>query len=557
MANIFNSIPVSIPKKNRFHLNHLLKTTCEAGYVVPVLVQDVLPNDSFKLSLSSLVRLAPMLAPAMAEIDVRFYAYFVPNRLIWSQWETFITGSRDGLKVADSDLPQKPRFVFSGDNLNSAIDGTILGTLDNQTFLGHKSLADYLGFQTFNKGKTFSNGTYALDAMPFLAYQRIWYDWFRDENLQTDADFTKLVYPLSGDINWASTDQNRVAIYNSMILRRQAWRKDYFTSALPWSQKGDDVLIPGSSGNLVSNGDIPPFVAKNPASVSGTLSFTNKGGASPNNLIGLTGTQQGTTNPLDVYLNPAALSLDSASEGTIRELRRAFAAQKFLERRAIGGTRYQEQNLAFFGIRGSDSRLQRSEFLGGYKTPIIISQLLQTSESTQNSPLGTPAGNGVSAGGKYLFKRTFEEYGFIVVLMSIMPKPDYMSGIPKMYLKRDPYDYYWPQFARIGEQPIEYQELFFDPTNSAKNEGTFGYTPRYAEYRFRQNRVSGDFKDSLLFWTLAREFTSAPNLNYSFIECNPSNRIFSVEDTDYSHYWIELSFNLTALRPIPKYAESL
>ena len=233
-----------------------------------------------------------------------------------------------------------------------------------------------------------------------------------------------------------------------------------------------------------------------------------------------------------------------------------MAAQRFLERRAVGGTRYIEQIRAFFGVKSSDARLQRSQFLGGCKNPVVISQVLQTSETTQSSPLGQPAGNAVSAGGKYIFDHTFEEYGYVVGLISVVPKADYIQGIPKMYLRRDVYDFYFPQFAKIGEQPIENQELYFDPT-SVDNDKTFGYTPRYAEYRFRNNRVCGDFRDSLKFWTLARDFDRIQNLNSQFITCDPSTRIFAYENSDFHHLWCEIGLNVKSLRPLPKYGEQL
>lgn len=350
--------------------------------------------------------------------------------------------------------------------------------------------------------------------------------------------------------------------------------KDYFTSALPFAQKGDDVLIPGSSSDVsfrsgflptaqystthgAFSGDSVP-VNSSPVSIKQMARSSNSGnlnvGPTENMLF---------ANSQVFNIDPKSLNDflvgGQASEGTIRELRRAFAAQKFFERRAVGGTRYIEQNYAFFGVRSSDGRLQRSEYLGGSKNPVVISQVLQTSEGTSSSPLGTPAGNAVSAGGKFIFDKSFEEYGWIIGLMSVMPKPDYIQGIPKMFLRRDIYDYYWPQFAKIGEQPIENQELYFSPT-SKNNDGTFGYTPRYAEYRFRNNRVCGDFKDSLKFWTLARDFDSPQALNHSFVECNPSDRIFAVSDSasaDYNHLWCEIGLNVKSLRPLPKYGESM
>lgn len=563
--NLFNSIPLLKPRKNAFKLSHNVKLTCEMGQLVPIFVQDVLPSDRFKLSVSNIVRFAPLLAPIMSEVDVFFHFFFVPNRIIWSEWETFMTGSKNGRKLEDNQVPVPPRIVFEGKILDSALKNGQNWANDGHAPLTHGSLADYLGFQTFKSGVTFNNGLYPLDELPFRAYYKIWSDWYRDENLIDDV----LPDYIDNSGDRLITNGNITDVENLMQLRRRCWKKDYFTSALPFAQKGDDVLIPGgisvdpssqlfihgTGGLSLSSGSVPTnqyldVTARFNDPKSGDLYVDNGNGkalASYQSLSLLSGSQ----------FNEFANS--GASEGTIRELRRAFAAQKFFERRAVGGTRYIEQNYAFFGVRSSDGRLQRSEYLGGSKNPVVISQVLQTSEGTASSPLGTPAGNAVSAGGKYIFDRSFEEYGWIIGLMSIMPKPDYIQGIPKMFLRRDIYDYYWPQFAKIGEQPIENQELYFSPTSN-NNDGTFGYTPRYSEYRFRNNRVCGDFKDTLKFWTLARDFDSPQALNHSFVECNPSDRIFAVSDaasSGYNHLWCEIGLNVKSLRPLPKYGESM
>lgn len=571
MANIFNTVPLVMPKKNRFNMSHYVKTTFEMGQLIPFYVQDILPNDTLKVSVQNLIRFAPLLAPIMSEVDVFVHFFFVPNRLIWSNWEDFITGSHNGKKLSDEDVPAKPRFVYSGTQLNSAINSG-----DLPTILGHKSLADYLGFQTFDPQTTFNNGIYPLDAIPFRAYQKIWSDYYRDENLQDDIfdpDFNPLG-DFSGDLD--VTSSNATAVRTWLTIRQRAWKKDYFTSALPWAQKGDDVLIPGQ----IEFGDYPvrSTTTGDVSLKSSDYAFTHDGYLpSTENLKYVSGGSNtggiAGVNPsgADIYLKPSGgvnvselanylrvnLSDASADAGTIRELRRAYAAQKFLERRAVGGTRYVEQNLAFFGIKSSDARMQRAEFLGGMKNPLVISQVLQTSETTQNSPLGQPAGNAVSGAGKYIFKKTFEEYGFVIGIVSVMPKSDYMTGIPRMYLKRDVYDYYFPQFAHIGEQAIENQELYYDPVGGNNNTNTFGYTPRYAEYRFRNNRVSGDFKDTLKFWTLGRDFSITPTLSEQFITAQPSDRIYAVQDSDFSHLWAEFHVNALMLRPIPKYAESL
>lgn len=314
------------------------------------------------------------------------------------------------------------------------------------------------------------------------------------------------------------------------------------------------LFIQGTGGLSLSSGSVPTnqyldVTARFNDPKSGDLYVDNgngKVGATYQSLSLLSGSQ----------FNEFANS--GASEGTIRELRRAFAAQKFLERRAIGGTRYNEMIRSFFGVVTSDARIQRAEFLGGMKQPVVISQILQTSESTETSPLGQPAGNAVSAGGKYVFDRTFEEYGFVIGIMSVMPRAEYMNGIPRKYQRKDVYDYYWPQFARIGEQPIYNSELYFDPAaQESVNSATFGYTPRYAEYRFCNNRIHGDFKDTLSFWHLGRSFDSTPSLNGSFISCRPSTRIYAYEGQEYNHLWCDIHFNIKSLRPLPKYGESI
>ena len=565
--NLFNSIPLLKPKRNAFNLSHSVKLTMEMGQLVPFYVQDVLPSDRLRVSATNLIKFAPLIAPILSEVDVYLHFFFVPTRLIWDSWEDFITGSHKGKKLPEDSMPQMPRWIFIRNFVNQAITNPLEG---EPSPLQHGSLADYLGFQTFKKGTSFDhvNTHYYVDQLPFRAYRKIYNDWYRDENLQEDRD--EDWFSESGDIS--VNDSNFQDVSLQMRLENRAWRKDYFTSALPFAQKGDDVLIPGSSSSGVSfmSGQLPTAqystaqgafsgssipVDASPVSIKKMPRSSNSG-----NLV--VGSSEDSLFPNTNIFNIDPKSLNDylvggqASEGTIRELRRALAAQRFLERRAVGGTRYIEQIRAFFGVKSSDARLQRSQFLGGCKNPVVISQVLQTSETTQSSPLGQPAGNAVSAGGKYIFDHTFEEYGYVVGLISVVPKADYIQGIPKMYLRRDVYDFYFPQFAKIGEQPIENQELYFDPT-SVDNDKTFGYTPRYAEYRFRNNRVCGDFRDSLKFWTLARDFDRIQNLNSQFITCDPSTRIFAYENSDFHHLWCEIGLNVKSLRPLPKYGEQL
>lgn len=586
--NQFNSVPMSVPKRHKHNLSHSVKTTLNQGELIPILMQDVIPNDRFKLSLQSLIRLAPMLAPAFSEINVQFHFFFVPNRIIWTKWEDFITQAHNGRMLSEDELPQPPVFVFSKNGLNYYNDQSNFATLSPNLAitqfvapLNHNSLGDNIGFQTW-RDKELSEVTKELntdlewDQMPFRAYYKVWSDYFKDENLMVNTDYADMWFDLSGPLYFGHGDTSsgdEVHYIQMLQIRHRCWKKDYFTSALPWAQKGDDVLIPVSSDfSLSGNGSVDVNGSFSVKSPRGGLSISNVqvGHVAGDTDFYLTAYDGSEINRVALQSNEGGLSVNvsdisdhlslnsTADAGTIRELRRAIAAQKFLERRAIGGSRYVEQNLAFFGARSSDGRLQRAQFLGGYSMPVVVSQLLQTSETTKNSPLGTPAGNGVSAGSSYIFDKSFEEYGWIVGLMSIRPKADYIQGIPRKFLRKDIYDYYWPQFARIGEQPIMNQELFFDAYRSLEsNQGTFGYSPRYAEYRFNNNRICGDFKDTLKFWTLGRDFDDQPKLNSQFVTCNPSNRIFAVTEVEFKHFWADVHFNISALRPIPKYSDSL
>ncbi|WGL31350.1 major capsid protein [Dipodfec virus UOA04_Rod_967] len=591
------------------------------GQLVPFFCEPVLPSDRFRVSSEHLVRFAPLQSPIMSNVDVYVHFFFVPNRLIWSDWEKFITGADKGKKLDEEEIPSPPfvnlrsgqadlplrPIVGSGSNQTSVGVGSwSFPPLDAQNkgtrcLLENGNLADFLGFQSYSSSELTKIGdsgnnlvSYSIDTLPFRAYQRIWFDYYRDENLTDVEDYESLIGgDWSGDLNVRS-DSQLLNLSGLFSLRQRAWRKDYFTSALPWAQKGDDVLIPGSSSGsfdpsnlrIVGNGSIQlnavgsgtpvnlSFSSSNGANETATKTLTavpttgnqyqlygkstNDASSRRASLVGHLANVDASAIASSLSLSSSSLLADNVSEGTIRELRRAFAAQAFLERRAVGGTRYNEQILAFFGVRTSDGRLQRAEFLGGSKQPVVVSQVLQTSESTSDSPLGEPAGTAVSAGGKYIFDRQFEEYGFVVGIMSVVPRADYMSGIPRKYQKRDVYDYYWPQFARIGEQEIKSSELYFDFLNTGSNinDSTFGYAPRYSEYRFINNSIHGDFRASLDYWNLGRKFNETPRLNENFITCRPSSRIYAYTGNDFSHLWVDIHVNCRALRPLPKYAES-
>lgn len=502
-----------------------------------------------------LLRLAPTLAPIMHRVDVFTHFFFVPIRLIWDEWEAFVTKGTTG-ELAPAWPVLSAQYVDVGPN----------------------SLASHLvmpvqNLDSSNNGKAIPNvdvyHSNSFDALPFRAYQLIYDEYYRDQNLQVPLfrrTFDNNGSPVgAGDspkipMSSGLTD-NPWQCRELSAIRTRAWEKDYFTSALPWTQRGEEVKIGMAYGDL-------PIEHKNPSLPEEWGSPTASGTTLP---VG-----DGVVSIKDNILqnpNGARLQMDTsnlvaklgAAQTTINELRRAFKLQEFLERNARGGSRYVETILSHFGVKSSDSRMQRPIYLGGGKSPVIISEVVQTSSSTDGSPQGNMSGHGVSAQVTHKWKHFFEEHGLVLGILSVMPKPAYMNGTPRIYLKRDVYDLYWPEFAHIGEQAIEEQEIYTDwskkgagNTNPSEsdyngNNKVFGYTPRYAEYKFIPSNVSGDMAKSLDFWHLARNFDSAPNLNGNFVASGiPQHRIFAVADgTD--NCWIQIYNKILAKRPMPKF----
>lgn len=523
MANniAFNTISANRLKRAAHDLSHSRKFTMNMGDLVPILCQDVIPGDSFQLTHEALVRIMPMLAPIYHNVNVYMHYFFVPYRLVWDEWEDFITGGRDGKAN-----PVFPRFYQSIPLIWSGADK-----------LGVGSLADYLGFPSkqipanpisINESKAFSQ-------LPFRAYHTIYNEYYRDQNLEDEVSISK--------------DSGLTEIYNSndnawdnqfKTIRKRAWEKDYFTSALPNTQRGTPMSIP-------VQGDAAVY-----ADTNGQRRYLEIGDgflANTNPNLGIKGTDL-----MPLKGNEIFADLTNVSTATINELRQAFQIQRWLERSARSGARYTEVLQSFFGVRPRDSRLQRPEFLGGGKMPLSISEVLQTSE-TSNTPLGEFAGHGITYGSTVKFRKFFEEHGIIMGIMSVLPRTAYCQGMPKLFTKFDKYDYFWQEFAHLGEQEIKNEEIYFDPA-AADNKETFGYTARYNEYRYIPDTVHGNMLDSLSFWHMARMFPSRPALNAEFIKADPTNRIFPVQDATHKLI-IQTHARLKAIRPVPKYGDPL
>lgn len=503
--NVFNTVQMRKPAANWFDLSHDFKFSTDMGVLTPVMVQEVIPGDVFRMSSETLIRFAPLIAPVMHSINVFTHYFFVPNRILWPNWEAFISPD-----LAKTVPPAWPHF----DNDSGPYS------------VG--SLADYMGLPT---GVTVP----AVSAMPFAAYQAIYDEYYRDQNLQSKVNY-KLV---NGSNN--SNGELRT-------LRRRAWQHDYFTASLPFAQKGPAVELPLGSFqdvpvhlNLAGAPDSQYWWQGTPGGspASGTTSFS----------AGLMedSTSQAIFDPQDSLIAETSQLIGSAA--SINDLRVAMRLQEWFEKAARGGSRYVEQLMVHWNVRSSDARLNRPEFLGGVRNPVVISEVLQTSESNE-TPQANMAGHGISAAPGRTIRYRAEEHGYIIGIMSVMPKTAYFQGIPRHFSRPSWEDYAWPTFAHLGEQEVLNKEIYV--ASDSKNADTFGYVPRYSEYRYTPSRVSGAFRDSLMFWHLGRHFANRPALNSTFIESNPSNRIFAVQ-AGTQKLWCHTFHKCQVYRKLPKY----
>lgn len=507
------------------------KGTTDLGRLTPVFCERVLPSDDLKISLEAQVRMAPLDAPIMEQLNCDFHAFYVPERLLWEDFEEFITTGANG-----NLQPVKPYL-------------SVLPSSDNIPYIGISSLADYLDFPTLNGPFPPNPQRVSFDATPFLAYQMIWQEYFRDENL-TEPLF---------DFPFSSGQVSPVG--NLMSLRYRSWSKDYFTSALTSAQLGEDVGVPIAGGNA-------PVVLINTANTPRwhNQAGTTKAGALQSSSTGSTIVSPSTGEALNnVQFDPNGTlqaDLAGASAVSVNNLRLAIAVQQWRERMITGGTRYKEQLYSMFGVISPDARLQRPEYLGKLNMKLQIGEVFQTSQTTDSSPQGEMSGRSNTYGNGFLFKKyNFKEHGFVIILMSIKPRATYQQGMPRKWQKNDWDDYAWPLLSNLGEQEVKNSELYFDfnPSGFVSNGGTFGYQSRYSEYKFLNSTVHGDFKTSLSFWHLGRIFNSRPGLNEDFITVKPAdaNRIFPVytgSDNFKDRFWYQILFDVRWNRPLPKFA---
>lgn len=494
-------------KRSKHSLSNKKLLSCDMGELVPIGITEVLPGDSIQQSTSLLLRASPLLAPVMHPVDVRIHHWFVPHRLVWSEWENFITGGPNGTSV-----PAFPTITMGGGS------GAAVG-----------SLADYLGVPT-------GVNNLVVSALPFRAYDLIWNKWYRDQDLETELTISTA----SGVDSTTNT-----------TMKNCAWEKDYFTSARPFEQKGPAVTVPiGTTApvlgiGLMGTGGISSSVAVRESSPlpNRTYAFGSNNVGTNGLIVEADGVSSGTVKP-KVYAD-----LSQASGVSVTQLREALALQRYEEARARFGSRYVEY-LRYLGVRSSDARLQLPEYLGGGRQVIQFSEILQTAADGSN-PVGTLRGHGIAAMRSNRYRRFFEEHGYVLTLLSVRPKTVYAQGLFRHWNRRTKEDFWQKELEHIGQQEVLNKEVY---APHATPDGVFGYQDRYDEYRRTESSIAGEFRTTLDFWHMARIFGSTPALNGTFVSCAPTERVFAVPSTD--NLWIQANHSIQARRLISATGQS-
>lgn len=539
--NRFSQIPNSLIQRSVFDRSHDYKTTMNAGYLIPFFVDEVLPGDTFKLRVNAFVRMNTLVAPFMDNVYMDTFFFFVPTRLVWDNWQ---------------------RFCGEQKNPGDSTDFLIPSLSGKATFT-NGSIYDYMGLPT----NVELDPVYTpINALPFRAYNLIYNEWFRDENL-----IDSISVP-TGD------GPDPIQYYT---LRKRAKRHDYFTSALPWPQKGPSVEIS-------LTGEAPVY--GNTRSL-GLYSYHNDGGTICNAGLVAKPTTDNTTFTSNINLISTAYDvqvgqgisnipregpnyrvfgvvpkakanesglvcgLDDVSAVSINDLRQAFQIQKFYEKWARGGSRYTETLRVMFNVVSPDARLQRPEYLGGTHSRVNVVPTAQTSSTDSVSPQSNLSAFGVLGDSAHGFNKSFVEHGYVIGLCCLRADITYQQGLNRMWSRRQLFDFYWPTLAHLGEQVVYNREIYTQGT--ADDNGVFGYQERYAEYRYKPSMITGKLRStdaqSLDVWHLAQKFDSLPKLNQDFIEENPPiRRVIAVQNEP--QFFADFWFDLKTSRPMPVYS---
>lgn len=548
---LFTRVKTPKPPVNKFDLSHDKMLTARMGLLYPVLCQEMVPGDRFRVQSDMMCRTVPLVSPAFGSLKAYVHYFFVPNRLLWDQWEDFITGGETG-----QDRPVPPYVQY-----NDLIYDAHTRTGENYN-VGSRSLWDYFGLPLADWDATSGGNAAPVSLLPFKAYALIFNEYYRDQNVDGEVDIDTA---MSGRQFLNSSTNTFDFLWHYNIYARR-WLKDYFTSALPTPQRGPDVMLPiQGQANVQLDPEWQATAAGSRAVPTfRDLDYQAHGEelTQPGILYGSASDGQtrysfGADKPDGlahhlVYDPNGSLSADlaSATAVTINDLRRAIALQKFYEISARAGSRYKEMIMGHFHVTPSDARLDRPEYLGGGVSTINITEIPQTSASGENSPQGNLAGKGFGIGRSNRSSFFAEEHGWLIGILSIVPDAVYFQGVNKMWNRLNQEDYYWPSFAHLGEQPILKSELYA-PYSSNTFAQLFGYAPRYAEYKYAPNTIHGEFRTTLANWTFARKL-SAANLNPLFLTVPDITSPYAVQD-DSDKYLIWVSHKIDALRSMPYY----
>lgn len=552
----FSDAPAMYMRRTKFDRSHVYKTTFDSGKLIPVFVDEVLPGDTCRLNVRYFSRLATPVKPIMDNIYLDWFFFFVPNRLVWNHWQNFCFEQEDPDDSTDYVCPTT----------------SLVGKPDD-TLHGIGTLWDYFGLPT-----GLPNTISGINALPFRGVYLIWNEWFRDENLQKSVKIQK------GDTNEVF-DGSRASEQPEWLQKipesylpcpPRGKRHDYFTSALPWTQKGPGVSI-GLAGTatLVDPSPVSGYFVQQSNNSLGAAQLSEDGGVHSvytgngtlkyqggysvsiaGHSVNGSGLATVTAQPGSSWLSKSAYAdLDSSSIFTINSLRTAFQMQKFYERLARGGSRYTEVLRSFFGVVSPDARLQRPEFLGSFTKMMNINPIAQTSSTNDTTPQGNLSAYGVTGAKFHGFTKSFVEHGYVFGFCCARADLTYQQGINRMWTRSTVYDWYWPTFAHLGEQAILLKEIYATG-NTEQDNSVFGYQERYAEYRYKPSVICGKFrsniKGNLDVWHLSQYFETAPKLNPEFIEEDvPIGRIIAVPSEP--QFLIDIGFKYTTVRPMPMF----
>lgn len=561
--DVFGQVPVRHLKRSRFRLDNHKMYSCDMGEVHPVYFREVVPGDVLKISASALVRLLPMVSVPMTGIKFITHFWYVPSRVLYQQkfpeiakgWEAFIFGGKKGDGKTEAGItPTLPIWVpsyempsvrLSGSKVR---DGKLVPRMGKPDDIG--SLWDAFGFPTNVgysdldlQGRMGSDkvdySAYCPLAFPLIAYNYIYNECYRNENLEEERKL------------------------DDMGLFLCTWTSNYFTSSLPWQQRGQTPALPLSGSAAIDWSDVVGTVSMSDINQTGILRLTNSSLGDKSHFLGVD-FKAGETdyelykNNLLSALGRAKIDVSNLATFDVSDLRLAFQTQRFMERMARGGARYVEGLLSVFGVAPNDDTLQRPHFIGGTKSMVLVNEVVQTSSSVSNSPQGNLASRGVSIGGDFVGKFQAREHGYVIGLAFLRPDQSFSSqGIHREMLRRSRYDFYLPEFANLSEQEVREAELIASPMSMTPAQlgdgaaGLFGYQGRYNEYRSKTTQVCGDMRKKYGYWHLAREFDpdNPPQLNSSFIRCYPRKDIFAVHDENCAV--IEILTRVDAWRPMP------